>query len=195
MVIIAVYVDDLLALGNDESLITEFKNEFMQLIKYKDYGNIGRFLGLNVIYDRLNRMMEISNIDYIIDLLKEASFEKCKDINVPMKLIDDKKMTTEQENCPVDVRYYQKMVGKLIYLTNLYRLDIACTVGVLYQSMYKPKKHHMNLLNNLLRYLQKTKNYKLKYSSKSIGTTIYADSSFHTEPKFESKVNFSVPRN
>jgi hypothetical protein len=50
---------------------------------------------------------------------------------------------------------YQRMVGKLIYLSHT-RPDIAYAVGVVSQFMHQPQEEHMNAVWRILRYLKGT---------------------------------------
>ena len=55
----------------------------------------------------------------------------------------------------VDHGLYQRLVGKLIYLSYT-RLDIAYVVGVVSQFMHSPHESHMEAIYRILRYLKST---------------------------------------
>ena len=180
IIIIAVYVDDLLAIGNHEEKLISFKSNFGKIVKVKDYDQVTRFLGLDIKYDRLNRTMEMSQIEYIERILKEANFEDCKPMKVPMTENDAKLLKEKHESDagPVDIEWYQQTLGKIIYLSNLYRFDMAFTVSALCSRMHNPDSFHAKLLKNLLRYLKHSKNKKLIYENGNKGVEVYADSNF-----------------
>ncbi|XP_021723750.1 uncharacterized protein LOC110691138 [Chenopodium quinoa] len=50
---------------------------------------------------------------------------------------------------------YQRLVGKLIYLSHT-RPDLAYAVGVVSRIMHKPQKHHLEAVYRILRYLKGT---------------------------------------
>ncbi|XP_075101609.1 secreted RxLR effector protein 161-like [Nicotiana tabacum] len=52
-----------------------------------------------------------------------------------------------------DVRPYQRLVGKLLYLT-ITRTDLCCIVHVLSQFMHCPKKSHMEATVRVVRYIK-----------------------------------------
>jgi hypothetical protein len=54
---------------------------------------------------------------------------------------------------PKDRGRYQRLVGKLIYLSHT-RLDIAYTESVVSQFMHQPSKDHMEAVIRILRYLK-----------------------------------------
>jgi len=52
-----------------------------------------------------------------------------------------------------DVKHYRRMVVKLIYLT-ITRPDVCFAVNQVSQHMQKPKIHHWNMVERILRYLR-----------------------------------------
>ena len=183
--LIAVYVDDLLAVSNRESLIAEFKQLFGQKIKFKDHGPISKFLNVNINYDRLNKRLELSQTDYIEKILLAANFEECKGVKLPIRPVElSDRGVRPDDSQPIDVESYREIVGMLIYLANLYRYDIACTVSMLCSHMQNPTVKQGRMLKHLLRYLQYSKKLKLVYTAENAGLAsdsdliIYADSSF-----------------
>jgi hypothetical protein len=54
---------------------------------------------------------------------------------------------------PVDREQYQRLVGRLIYLSHT-RPDIAFAVSVVSQFMHDPKTQHMNAVLRIIRYLK-----------------------------------------
>ena len=52
---------------------------------------------------------------------------------------------------PVDKGSYQRLVGKLIYLTHT-RSDIAFAVSVISQFMHDPKQTHLDFVYRIIRY-------------------------------------------
>ena len=66
---------------------------------------------------------------------------------------------------------YQKMVGKLIYLSHT-RLDIAYAVGVVSRFMHQPQIQHMIAIMRILRYLKGMSSrgilFRKKWSLKSL---------------------------
>ena len=65
-------------------------------------------------------------------------------VNHGLQMIEGEKL--------VDRVKYQRMVGKLIYLSHT-RSDIAYAVGVVSKFMHQPQIHHMTEVMRILRYL------------------------------------------
>jgi hypothetical protein len=54
-----------------------------------------------------------------------------------------------------NIGHYQRLVGKLIYLT-VTRPDIAFAVSVVSQFMHAPRTNHLSAIDRILRYLKGT---------------------------------------
>ena len=63
------------------------------------------------------------------------------------------KVKDADEDTIVDKGRYQRLEGKLIYLS-LTRPDIAFSVSVVSQFMHSPTQRNLNTVNHILRYLQ-----------------------------------------
>ncbi|RVW99728.1 Retrovirus-related Pol polyprotein from transposon RE1 [Vitis vinifera] len=59
----------------------------------------------------------------------------------------------ESDGKPVDREKYQRLVGRLIYLSHT-RPDIAFAVSVVSQYMHSPKESHLEVVYKILRYLK-----------------------------------------
>ena len=75
-----------------------------------------------------------------------------KPTNVPIDFNHKTGMSTKGKK--VDKKCYQKLVGKLIYLSHT-RPDISFYVGVVSQFMHNPMEEHLEAVYQILRYLKK----------------------------------------
>jgi hypothetical protein len=89
---------------------------------------------------------------YVIDLLDEAEMKDSKPAPTPVK--SNLKLDVEGEPLP-DISVYQRLVGKLIYLT-ITRPDISYAVSLVSQFMHSPTSHHLKIVKRILRYLKST---------------------------------------
>lgn len=94
------------------------------------------FLGIEVGHSRQGIFIS----QHVTDLLKETGKTACKSASIP---IDPKlRLGKVEEDVAVDKEMYQRLVGRLIYLSHT-RLDIAYVVSVISQFMHSPKVVHL----------------------------------------------------
>ncbi|XP_070660482.1 secreted RxLR effector protein 161-like [Malus domestica] len=87
---------------------------------------------------------------YVLDLLDEAGMLNCKPASTP--LVSRLQVDAPSEPLPIP-RVYQRVVGKLIYLT-ITRPDIAYSVSFVSQFMHSPSMIHLESVKRILIYLK-----------------------------------------
>ena len=147
-----VYVDDIIITGNSITEIEKFKTFLNSKFMIKDLGKLKYFLGIEV--NDTNKGICINQRKYCLDLLAEYGMLACKPAKTPLqsKLV----LTNEPtDNDPIldNITDYQKLMGKLIYLTHT-RPDISYAVHCLSQFMHCPLKSHLRIAFRILRYLK-----------------------------------------
>ncbi|KAA0042161.1 Cysteine-rich RLK (RECEPTOR-like protein kinase) 8 [Cucumis melo var. makuwa] len=125
--VLIIYVDDIILSGDDQAEISQLKHRMGNEFKIKDLGNLKYFLGIEVA--RSKEGISVSQRKYTFDLLTET--------------------------VPVDKEQYQRLVGKLIYLSHT-RPDIFFVVSAVSQFMQAPYEEHMEAVKRILRYLKTT---------------------------------------
>ncbi|RVX00895.1 Retrovirus-related Pol polyprotein from transposon TNT 1-94 [Vitis vinifera] len=95
----------------------------------------------------------VSQCKYVLDLLNETGMLGCKPAETPMDTTV--KLEESDGSAPVDKGRYQRLVGKLIYLSYT-RPDIGLSVSVVSQFMNNPTEKHMTAVIRILRYLKMT---------------------------------------
>lgn len=113
LVVILVYVEDLLIAGNDTQVISHVKQYLSSAFHMKDLGALRYFLGIEV--DRSNQGFFISQKKYATDLVKEYGMHKAKPVKLPLKA--NLKLTADMGDPLPHLTEYQRLVGRLIYLT------------------------------------------------------------------------------
>ena len=111
--IFIVYVDDIILTGNCDEEIHKLKRILAKEFEIKDLGNLEYFLGMEV--GRSKRGIVVSQHKYILDLLREIKMLECKPAKTPMN--HTVKLGTLTGSAPIDKSRFQRLVGKLIYLT------------------------------------------------------------------------------
>ncbi|GJS30966.1 ribonuclease H-like domain-containing protein [Tanacetum coccineum] len=117
------------------------------------------FLFLLVYVDDIiitgNNILEIEKFKkYVLDLLSEYGMLACKPAKTPLvsKLVISNE-ATENDHILDNIIDYQKLMDKLIYLTNT-RLDISYVVHYLSQFMHSSLKSHLKVAFKVLKYLK-----------------------------------------
>ncbi|GKD23982.1 ribonuclease H-like domain-containing protein, partial [Tanacetum coccineum] len=147
-----VYVDDIIIIGNNVSEIKKFKVYLKSKYMIKDLGKLKYFLGIEIV--DTEKGICLNQIKYMLDLLSEYGMLACKPVKTPLpsKLVISNE-ATEKDLVLDNITDYQKLMGKLIYLTNT-RPDISYDVHHLSQFMHSPLKSHLKIAFQICRYLK-----------------------------------------
>lgn len=101
---------------------------------------------------RLKKGIFLSQRKYVLGLLSEFGLLHCKPADTP--IVQNHNRLEEYPNqISTDKRLYQRLVGKLIYLSHR-RWDIAYAMNVVSQFMHCLSEDHMNAEIKILRYLK-----------------------------------------
>ncbi|RVX04712.1 Retrovirus-related Pol polyprotein from transposon RE2 [Vitis vinifera] len=131
--------------------LTYLKKLLTKEFEIKDLGNLKYFLGMEIA--RSKKGIAVSQRKYVLDLLNETGMLGCKPAETPMDTTV--KLEESDGSAPVDKGRYQRLVGKLIYLSHT-RPDIGFSVSVVSQFMNNPTEKHMTAVIRILRYLKMT---------------------------------------
>nr|GEV45498.1 ribonuclease H-like domain-containing protein [Tanacetum cinerariifolium] len=147
-----VYVDDIIITGNVFDEIKKFKEFLRTKFQIKDLGKLKYFLGIKVLVT--DQGLCLSQRKYCLDLLSEFGLLACKPSATPI----EQNLAISNEPTKVDkvldnITEYQKLIGKLIYLTHT-RPDISYSIHCLSEFMHKPLRSHIKIALKVLRYLK-----------------------------------------
>jgi Reverse transcriptase (RNA-dependent DNA polymerase) len=149
--IILVYVDNIIITGNNNEEINLVKQYLKNEFDIKDLGKLSYFLGIEIAYS--NKGLFLSQRKYTLNLLKETEKLGAKPANTPMET--NTKLRLEEGELLADIGQYQRLVGKLIYLT-VTRPDISFAVSTVSQFMHALRTSHLSAIDIILRYLKCT---------------------------------------
>jgi hypothetical protein len=149
LIALIIYVDDMVVTGDDAEEIHCLQHHLASEFEMKNLGDLKYFLKIEVA--RSKHGIFISQRKYTLDLLSETGMLGCKPVDNPMEQ-NHKLFQCSSAGC-TDKGRYQRLVGKLIYLSHT-RPDIAYAVSVVSQFMHNPRQPHMDVVERILRYLK-----------------------------------------
>jgi Reverse transcriptase (RNA-dependent DNA polymerase) len=147
--ILIIYVDDMIITGNDRVEIEKLEEKLNKEFEMKNLGGLKYFLGIEVSRNKTG--ITLSQRQYILDFLTEVGMLDCMPADTPM--VQNLKFSNNHNQIPTNKERYQKLVGKLIYLSHT-RPDISYAVGIVSQFMHDPKVEHMDAVVRIIRYLK-----------------------------------------
>lgn len=115
----------------------------------KDLGVLKYFLGIE--FARSKKGIFINQRKYVLDLLKETGLLGCKAAETPVE--PNMKLELAKAEEVIDRERYQRLVGRLIYLSHT-RPDISFAVSMVSQFMHSPGPRHFEAVYRILRYLK-----------------------------------------
>ncbi|GJT25921.1 zinc finger, CCHC-type containing protein [Tanacetum coccineum] len=135
-VIICLYVDDMLIFGTDQVQVDTTKEFLSSRFSMKDMGEADVILGIRIKHE--------SNVSTPLDTYE--------------KLMPNRGVAITQLE-------YSRVIGCLMYAITCTRPDIAFAVGKLSRYTSNPGTQYWQAIQRVLRYLKKTIDYRLVYSS------------------------------
>ena len=122
--ILILYVDNLLHLGEDQSKIEDIKCQLGKLYQIKDLGPASSYLGIRITRDHDWQTIWIDQQAYIENALKRSKLHDANNMKTPLPAgihleKSEELASTETKTC------YQQMIGTLIYTAIGTRPDIA----------------------------------------------------------------------
>jgi Reverse transcriptase (RNA-dependent DNA polymerase) len=147
--VVLVYVDDIIVTGNNQIEIDCVKKDLKQKFEIKDLGKLKYFLGIEITHSQ--KRLFISQRKYVLDLLKETGKLGCKPAKTPIET--NIKLNIENSEPLKDINHFQRLVGKLIYLT-VTRPNLSFAVSQISQFMHASRTPHLDAINRILRYLK-----------------------------------------
>ena len=173
--ILILYVDNVLLLGEDLSKIEDIKHQLGKLYQMNDLGPASFYLGIQVTRDQNTWAIQIDQQAYIENALKRFELLDANSTNTPLPA----GIHLEKSEEPVALNtktYYQQIIRTLIYATVGTRPDIAFAAMILSWFNNNPMKEHIKYTKYILQYLKGTREFKIKYDrSSDAGLIRYSD--------------------
>ena len=134
MIFLVLYVDDILLMGNNISLLSNVKNWLAEQFHMKDLGEASYVLRIQIIRDRKNKLLVPSQASYIGKVLIRFLMQNSKKGLIPTR----HRISLLKKQCPQapqEEEYmihipYASIVGSLMYVILYTRIGICYAVGV-----------------------------------------------------------------
>nr|KAJ0201752.1 hypothetical protein LSAT_V11C600334860 [Lactuca sativa] len=173
IVVICLYVDDMLIIGNHLEGILETKKYLSSNFKMKDLGEVDTILGIKV--KRTGGQISLSQSHYIDKILTKFQHLNIKEFNTPFNSSVKLKVNSGRAVAQLE---YASAVGSMMYATHCTRPDIAFAVSKLSQYTVNPGTEHWKAMGRVLGYLKRTSTFELTYSSSNGILEGYSDASW-----------------
>lgn len=149
--ILFIYVDDMLNDGKDISRIKELKNTLSEYFSMKDLGEARKIIGIEIVRDRNEKKLYLSQEMYVEKVLQSFSMDKAKAVSIPLvshfKLSHKLCPSTNEEKSSMKSISYSSSVGSLMYVMVCTRRDIAHVVRMVSRYLSNLGKDHWEAVN------------------------------------------------
>jgi len=143
--------------ASSNELATNLIGCLVQHFKLRNLGPTTFLLGIAVSQDRVAGHVELSQRQYVLDILERFGFSSCSPVVTPMisglRLFKADAPSTDTERAEMANLPYANAVGALLYLAMATRLDIAYAVSVLCRFIANPGLAHWHAVKYVFRYL------------------------------------------
>lgn len=180
ILIIITYVDDMLVLSPNRANIKQLYTILNKTVKVKDLGPAKTFLGIDIIRDRSQGHISLSQLNYTKKILSKFRRKtRPKHTSNPCQIGIKLDQNTEEPDIDF-TRQFQKELGSLMYLMTKTRPDLAYPVGLAARFMSNPNLEHYKALDRIWNYLEDHQDLGLTFKSdpnlESINLIGYTDS-------------------
>ncbi|TIC28442.1 rve-domain-containing protein [Wallemia mellicola] len=165
--IISVYVDDLIILTRTTTTANKIKSKLKVEFEMKDLGNINHILGMKVDYDQEKGTATIDQSGYIAKAIEDLNLQSIKRKSIPMST----NLTLSNEDSPkiedhideMKTKPYAQAIGKLNWIAQASRPDIAFATSMCGRYTQNPGIKHWNAVRQIYGYLKNTIDTKIEF--------------------------------
>lgn len=166
---ILLYVDDIIIMSSSMDDIKNVKRDLAAKSDIKDMGELKYFLGTEFKFQSHGAIL--SQCQYVKKLLEKYQMANCKAVSTPASM--GSAVIGPDED--VDQRYFQELVGSLLFLSTRTRPDIALAVIHLCRRVSSPNKNDLVAAKRVLRYLKGTVDFSLVLGISKETLVAYSD--------------------
>ena len=153
--IIILYVNDITLLGNKIDEIKGIKSMLASCYKMTDLGEIDSYLGVQIICNRSIKHLEIDQSHYILEIINHFRMADVNSACTPLPAGAEVYLIKYNGKAATsEIKYFQQIIGSLLYIQIDTCLDISFAVSCLTQYAANPLPQHAHLAKYVLSYLK-----------------------------------------
>ena len=179
LVIIVVHVDDCTIAATSPALVMQLKEQLKKHMEITDLGELHWLLGIEVMRNRDECMISLSQRSYIDSIIHRFNFDELKPVSTPMephlKLHLNQSPSTGTEYAMMQHIPYRKAIGSLMYAALGMRPDISYAIATVSHFSTNPGMPHWDAVRRVYRYLIGTKELRLTYGGQVKPLAGYTD--------------------
>nr|GEV32420.1 zinc finger, CCHC-type [Tanacetum cinerariifolium] len=150
----------------------------------KDMGEADVILGIRIKHE--SNRISISQSHYIKKVLKKFNYFDCTPVITP---IDTSEKMMPNNGQAVSQLEYSRVIGCLMYAMTCIRHDVAFVVGKLSRYTSNLGTQHWQAIQQILKYLKKTMDYRLTYTGYPLVLEGYTDASWSSNTEDNSSTS------
>ncbi|GJX67357.1 retrotransposon protein, putative, ty1-copia subclass [Tanacetum coccineum] len=182
------YVDDILIMGNNISMLQGVKSYLGRCFAMKDLGKAAYILGIKIYKDISRRLIGLCQSAYIEKILKRYHMENSKRGSIPMqeklRLSKSQGASTPAELKRMQNVPYASAVGSIMYAVRCTRFDVAFAQNITSRFQQNLGDLHWTTVKNILKFLRNTKVMFLVYRGdlkRELRVSCYTDAGYLTD--------------
>lgn len=162
LTILAMHVDDGIVVGENLDEVTSVLKHLREHFGIKEM-DVGCFLGLEIQQNKDGSIF-IHQSTYASKVLNKFKMQNCDGVLTPS---DPNQILHNFDDSEVSTYPYRELIGSSMHLAVSKRRDIANAVSLASRFLEKPNVVHERAAKRILKYIKRTINFGILYSSKS----------------------------
>ena len=179
--IVVTFVDDGLVCSNKKYSLINIFQYLQENFEMRSF-SADRFLGLNIIRDREQRRLYLTQPHFITKTLERFNMAQGNPLSIPSdpgtRLTSQMSPSDEAQVKRMEAVPYREAVGCLMYITTTTRPEIAFAVGQVSKFCQSPGAAHWNAVKRIFSYLAGTINHGLCFGGGSPNISGYTDADY-----------------